>query len=142
MKYIMGIAALAMLAGCGSPNSDFEQGPVVLQCDGETTSAVMGSASTKKDRRHFKIDAKAKTLQVFNGKEFVAWGDGKPEIGPDQISFESKDVGEGIYAVRSIVIHRGSGEISDSLNISMGGASRFEGECKPVSAPERVANKF
>lgn len=142
MRCILSLATLALLAGCGSPNSDFAKGPVILQCDGESTSAVMGPATTKKDRRHFKIDAKQKTLQVFNDKEFVAWGDGKPEIDPDRILFESKDVGEGIYAVRSIVIHRGSGQISDSLNLSMGGASRFEGECKPVSEPEPVANKF
>lgn len=142
MKYILGVASFALLGGCGGPNSDFKKGPVILQCDGDSTTIAMGPASTKKDRRYFKIDAKKKALEVFNGKTFVAWGDGRPDIKPDQITFVSKDIGEGIYAVRDIVIQRTSGQIIDRLNISMGGAAKFEGECKPVAAPEPVVNKF
>lgn len=142
MKNIIIVAAFTALGGCGGPNSDFAIGPVILQCDGDSTTIAMGPTSTKKDRRHFKIDAKKKALEVFNGKTFVAWGDGKPEIKPDQITFVSKDVGEGIYAVREIVIERTSGQIVDRLNISMGGAAKFEGECKPVAGPEPVSNKF
>lgn len=144
MRSLSCVAALAALAGCGSPNSDFAKGPVILQCDGDMTSSIMGQTSTRKTRHHFKIDAKQKTLKVFNDKEFVAWGDGTPEIGPDLVTFVSKDLTTdgSFYAVRDIKIDRSSGQITDRLTLGVGGGSIFEGDCKPVSEPEQVANKF
>lgn len=142
MRYVICTVAFVVLAACTGPNADFDKGPVILQCDGESTTVVMGPPSTRKLRHHFKIDAKQKSLLVFDGKKFAAWGDGKLEIKPDQITFISSEVGEGIFALRNMTIDRSSGHISDAISISMGGSSKFEGECKPVSEPQPLSKKF
>lgn len=143
MKKLIGVGAV-LLAGCGGANANLDSGPVILQCDGDITLVTLGAVSTKRQRYHVKIDKQKESLQIFNGETFVNWGDGKPKISQNEISFISKDTAPGRsgFALRNMTIDRSSGRMTDKLETTLGAGSQYEGECAAVSEPEPLDQKF
>jgi hypothetical protein len=130
---------VALLGACGTTAPDIDNGPVVLQCDGDLQ---VGEGGGTPQRFIYRMDGAKKTLAI--------WDADKGKFGPDEkglvvtsaearYEIAQQENGREPFSYK-LSLDRATGRMKQTFN--MDGTGEYSGTCKSIASPQEAERQF